>query len=179
MDVSQATGLRLNIGCGNRRLAGWVGIDIETRPGADIVAPADQIPLPDGCAREILSIHLLEHVYEWDVPAVLAEWARLLAPGGRLVMEMPDLRKCARNLLDGLSGKHPDQMHLWGIFGDATLHDRRMMHRSGWWFDRLAPIVCAAGFSEVREAHTQYHPVGRVVRDFRLEAIRAPYLLRS
>ena len=65
--------MRLNIGCGNRRLPGYTGIDAVERPAADIVAPADAIPLQDGCADEVMAIHLVEHVFSWEVPALLAE----------------------------------------------------------------------------------------------------------
>lgn len=162
--------MRLNIGCGNRRLPGYTGIDAVERPAADIVAPADSIPLPDGCADEVLAIHLVEHVFSWETPGLLAEWHRLLKPTGALVLEMPDVMKCARNLIEGRAGKHPDQLHMWGIFGDDTLRDPYMMHKAGWWFDRLAPVVADAGFVDIVERETVFHPTGRGVRDFRLEA---------
>jgi SAM-dependent methyltransferase len=165
--------MRLNVGCGNRRLPGYTGVDAIQRPAADIVAPAHAIPLPDGCASEVLAVHLVEHVFSWEVPQLLAEWRRLLKPGGVLVLEMPDLMKCARNLVEGRAGRKPDQLHMWGIFGDDTLRDPFMMHRSGWWFTRLAPVVVAAGFVDVVERETQFHPAGRGIRDFRLEARKA------
>lgn len=165
--------MRLNIGCGNRRLPGYTGVDAVAREGADLIAPADAIPLPDACADEVLAVHLVEHVFEWELPGLLAEWARLLKPGGLLVLEMPDAMKCARNLLDGLQGRKPGQMHLWGLYGDPTTRDPYMMHKTGWWFDRLAPVVAAAGFVQIVERETQFHPAGRGVRDFRLEARRA------
>lgn len=164
--------MKLNVGCGNRRLNGYTGIDAVARPAADIVAPAGAIPLKDGCAVEVLAVHLVEHAFSWEVPLLLAEWHRLLAPGGRLVLELPDLRKCARNLLEGRTGRKPDQLHMWGIFGDDTLRDPYMMHKSGWWFDRLAPLVSAAGFLNVVERETQFHAAGRLIRDFRLEACK-------
>lgn len=162
--------MRLNIGSGNRRLPGYRNIDAVPRAGVDMVAPADEIPLPDACADEVLAVHLLEHFFEWEVPEVLTEWARLLRPGGLLVLELPDLLKCARNLCEQRPEKKPGQLTLWGIYGDATLKDPWMMHKSGWWFERLAPVVQAVGFVDISEHDTQYHPTGRGVRDFRLEA---------
>lgn len=165
--------MKLNVGCGKRLLSGYLNVDAVARPGVDKVCPAHAIPLPDKCASEVLAVHVVEHVYPWEVPQLLAEWARLLAPGGRLFLEMPDVLKAARNLAEGLRiGKHPDQAHMWAIYGDDTLRDPWMMHKSGWWFARLKPLVEQAGFTNVVERDTVFHPAGRVVRDFRLEATR-------
>lgn len=167
--------IRLNIGCGKRILPGYVNVDAVDRPGVDRVAPADGLPFADQSADEVLAVHLVEHVFEWEVPGMLREWARVLRPGGRLVVEMPDAKKCARNLLEGkvADPRKPDQLGMWGLYGDATLRDPFMMHKSGWWFARLKPVVAQAGFHSVTERVTEFHPVGRVVRDFRLEAVRS------
>ena len=53
--------MRLNIGCGEKRLPGYTGVDVVARGAADIVAPAQQIPLANNVADEVLAIHLLEH----------------------------------------------------------------------------------------------------------------------
>lgn len=166
--------MKINVGCGNRRLPGYVGVDAVARPAADHVAPADKLPFADASADEVLAVHVVEHVYEWEVPSLLQEWARVLRPGGALVLELPDLRKAAANLVQGRTlGRHPDQAHLWAIYGDPTTRDPYMIHRSGWWFDRLRPLVEAAGFKDCVERATVFHPVGRHVRDFRLEARRS------
>lgn len=162
--------MKLNIGCGSRRLPGWTGVDAVKRPAADIVAPLHHIPLADGCATELMAIHVLEHVFPWEAPAALAEWFRLLGPKGNLVLEMPDIMKACANLLEGRSGKHVDQLSMWAIYGDDTLKDPFMMHKAGWWFARLKPVVEHAGFINVVERETQFHPIGRGIRDFRLEA---------
>lgn len=162
--------MKLNVGCGNRRLEGYTGIDVVQRDAVDIVAPADKVPLADGCADEVQAIHLLEHFFEWEVPSVLAEWHRLLRSGGSLVLEMPDIIKCARNLIRGVSENKPGQLTYWGAYGDPTTRDPFMMHKFGWTFKTLKPVVEAAGFVNVAERDTKFHPRGRGVRDFRLEA---------
>lgn len=164
-------GLKLNVAAGNKRIDGWVGIDATERSGADIIAPMDAIPLPDACATDIMVIHAVEHVYSWQVPDCLAEWFRLLRPGGNLILEMPDMLKACKNIAEGYKGhKHPDQQQMWAIFGDDRLKDPLMIHKAGWWFDRLKPLVEAAGFVKIVERDTQFHGSGRKRRDFRLEA---------
>jgi ubiquinone/menaquinone biosynthesis C-methylase UbiE len=48
-----------------------------------VLNESGRTPLPDGVAERLLMINVLHHVY--DEPDVLAEIARLLAPGGLLV----------------------------------------------------------------------------------------------
>jgi hypothetical protein len=47
-----------------------------------------------------------------------------------------------------------------------------MLHRWGYTFKSLQPIVAAAGFGDIVERPTQWHPAGRELRDFRLEAVK-------
>ena len=164
--------MRLNIGCGGRRIPGYTGIDAVQRPAADIVAPAHAIPLPDSSCDEIMAIHLVEHVHPWEVPALLGEWFRLLKPGGTLVLELPDLIKCCRNIINGtmVGGKHPDQLGMWGAYGDPRDKDPWMAHKWGWTFKTLAPVLAEVGFIKAKELPTQWHPAGRENRDFRVEA---------
>jgi predicted SAM-dependent methyltransferase len=162
---------KLNVGCGGRRIAGYTGVDVVDRTGAvDIIAPADRIPLPDGSCDEVMAIHVLEHVFAWEAEGLLREWFRLLKPNGVLVLEMPDLVKCCHNIVNNIKGKHPDQLGLWGLFGDDRLKDPLMMHKAGWTFKTLAPLIKKVGFVDVTEHDTKFHAAGYKVRDFRLEA---------
>ncbi len=166
---------KLNIGAGGRRIEGFTGVDVVKRPGADIIAPAHKIPLKAGTVDEIMAIHVWEHFYRWECDTVITEWKRLLKPGGRLVLEMPDLFKCCQNILSGRmeGGKHPDQLGMWGCYGDPRTGDQWMAHRWGWAFATLQPFLAGHGFKDITEHPTQFHPAGREHRDFRLEAVRA------
>lgn len=170
--------LRLNIGAGGKRVPGYKGVDVVPRPGADIIAPAGNIPLADGSCDEIMAIHLFEHLREWEVGEVLAEWIRLLKPGGKLVLEMPDLKKCCQNILkilDGgviMAGKHPDQAGMYGLYGDPRLKDPYMLHSWAYTYQTIKPILESAGFQKITEHPTVFHPIGRHVRDFRVEAFK-------
>lgn len=173
-----AEGLRLNVGCGARVLPGFFNCDIEASPDAprppELLCDAKAIPLPDGCARELMAIHVFEHFYRWQVDAVLAEWRRLLRPGGLLVLELPNLVKCCENYLSGRirGGKDPDQLARWGIYGDPRTRNKFMCHPWGWSPEELQALLEARGFAKVKHKPTVYHPAGRIHRDMRIEAHR-------
>src|SRR6185369_1787343 len=119
--------IKINACCGDRPRSGYVNIDIvasaDGGPAPDIVCNALSVPLPDGCAEEIMCIHGFEHFYRWECDNLVLEWKRLLMPGGRLVLELPDLLKCCQNILAELEipGRNPDQSGMWGLYGDPRL----------------------------------------------------------
>jgi SAM-dependent methyltransferase len=88
----------LDVGAGNapyRELFGhveyrttdWAASPHEDAQQVDIVAAADDLPLPDGSFDAVLCTQVLEHVPE--PRRVLAELARVLQPGGRLYVTAP------------------------------------------------------------------------------------------
>jgi SAM-dependent methyltransferase len=95
----------LDVGCGDgartlaRLPAGSVGLDIsrrglelarETVPDARLVqADMATLPLADGSVDAVTAYHAVFHVPRADHPAVYREFARVLRPGGRLLMTLP------------------------------------------------------------------------------------------
>jgi SAM-dependent methyltransferase len=170
MDTVVDGPLRLNIGCGGRKIPGYIGVDAVARSAAEIIAPANNIDLPSESVDEIIAIHLWEHFYLWECDGVIAEWRRLLKPGGVLTFEMPDVIKCAKNLIAGkmVGGKDPNQLSYWGLYGDPRTQDPYMNHRWGWTPATLRDFLTTKGFVKIREQETQWHPAGRWDRDFRM-----------
>lgn len=169
--------MKINVGCGYHVLDGWTNVDVQRAAKAprdpEILADALHIPLPSGCADELMAIHLFEHFYAWDAPLALAEWHRLLKPGGLLVLEMPDIKKCAANLIrlvDGEDIKSLDSLAMWGIYGDPGAKDPWMNHKWGYTPKTLKGLLKRAGFGSFVDAPTKWHPIGRQMRDFRVES---------
>lgn len=177
--------MRLNIGCGRKVQDGYFNIDAAHSPKAprapeliyqfefdDEGQLLDRIPLDDGVADEIQAIHIFEHFYRWTCEAVLAEFHRLLKPGGLLILELPDLMKCCENIISGRQGKHVDQLGRWGLYGDPTEKNKFMVHPWGWSPDELMQFLKANRFKEARHMPTKFHSTGKMHRDMRIEAIR-------
>jgi SAM-dependent methyltransferase len=90
-DRSAVGSTRIEIGGGPHAQSGFLHVDID--PGAhhlEWVAPAWDLPLPDGWASEILAVHALEHVEPARLLETLQEWRRVLAPDGRVEIHVPN-----------------------------------------------------------------------------------------
>lgn len=170
--------MKLNICCGRQVLEGWTNIDVVVSPLAkrppEILASALAIPLEDGCADEIMVIHGFEHFYKWDAAKALIEWRRLLRSGGRLILELPDIFKCCKNVVTGytINGRSPDEFSMWGLYGDPRSEDEFMGHHWGWTPHTLRKFLQEHGFRDIIDAATQWHPTGRINRDMRIEATK-------
>lgn len=161
MDLLTQSPIRLNLGAGKTKLDGYIAVDLN--PAADVVTNIKQLPFQDGSADEILAVHVLEHLYRWEVPAVLSEWLRVLKPGGVIALELPNILKVAHFILNS-----PDQrLGLWGAYGDPVYEEPLMVHRWGWSPAELSATLKEAGFTHVREKPVRFH---KPIRDMRLEA---------
>jgi SAM-dependent methyltransferase len=156
--------LRLNLGCGDKILAGYVNVDVAaSRAGMrpDVLCDLhDLAPFADASADEVLAVHVVEHFWRWEVAAVLREWVRVLRPGAPLVVECPNLASaCGEFLRDPVSGSRPDaagQRTMWVFYGDPRWQDPLMVHRWGYTPESLAQLLAEVGLVDVRQEPAQF-----------------------
>lgn len=81
--------VRLDLGCGNNKQNGYVGVDIFSGREVDVVANLEIPPLPflTSSVDEVYVSHFLEHTENPN--AVIEDIHRILAPHGRLVIKVP------------------------------------------------------------------------------------------
>jgi predicted SAM-dependent methyltransferase len=81
--------VRVDIGCGDKKQEGYIGIDI-VDCGQDIVWDVrDGIPLPDNSVDLLWTSHFIEHLSDEESEDFLIEVYRVLKPEGKTIHCLP------------------------------------------------------------------------------------------
>jgi len=148
--VNKELSLNLHIG-GKEEHPDWKIVDIESRPEVDYVADASDLSIFDtNSVDTIYSSHTLEHFYygiNHELVNTLKEWNRVLKPGGKLMISVPDLETLSglyiRKNLDFNQRFHIMRM----MFGGQTnIYD---VHKVGFNFETLKMYLEKANFTHI------------------------------
>jgi predicted SAM-dependent methyltransferase len=94
--------IRVNVGCGEKPIEGYVNVDVRALPGVDVLADANRLPFEPGTLDEVASSHLVEHFREHHARTrLLPYWKSLLRPGGRLRIVCPNWAAMLERVHDG------------------------------------------------------------------------------
>lgn len=127
------TDIKLNIGAGSTVIEGFTPID---RKFGNEAFP---LPYPDGSISEIRASHILEHFTFSDAHKALAEWTRVLKPGGRIRIAVPDVDKV-------LYDNSPSR--LFYLMGGQT--DENDIHKSAYDQKRLTRLMEEMGLGDIK-----------------------------
>lgn len=138
--------LKLDIGSGGK--SGdptFIGVD-PFAEGADIKAFMWDLPYEDNSVDVILCTQALEHVTKFAVVPTLKEWYRVLKPGGKLQLQVPDLEwACIHWLSHQTTGWNMDV-----IYGNQ-MHEGEF-HKTGFTMEILGQYFAVAGGFNVLKA---------------------------
>ena len=94
--------MRLEIGAGERPHPGYdLHVDMLALPGIGVRCAVDRLPFATGSLDALRANHVLEHQSYELVTETLREWARVLRPGGRVDIGVPDARFVAGQWVRG------------------------------------------------------------------------------
>ncbi len=169
--------LRLHLGCGGDYWPGYVNVDADRSAVCDLRLDFTRIAdvYASGSVAEVALIHSLSYLSLWQARQLLATLHDLLEPGGRLIIELPDLAKCARVALDH---EHDLAQYLEGVRGLYAFDpgqiercEKYTPYAFGWTAWHLVEELRSAGFCEIRVLDPQTHGP-RPWRDVRIEAVK-------
>jgi SAM-dependent methyltransferase len=135
-----------------------VRLDIDPAVNPDVVGSITDIPLMDKTVEAIYSSHNLEHVADHELPVVLSEFYRVLKPGGKVIIEVPDVLSVAQAIpsvgLDGILYESPagpisPADVLYGLRSATGRGNGFYAHRTGFTEDTLRSSLTKARFQGV------------------------------
>lgn len=145
--------LRLHIG-GEVAKEGWKVLNVQSGPHVDYVGDCtDLSQFETGSVTDIYLSHVLEHLdYRREATRALAEFKRVLVPGGRLLVGVPDLEVLSHLILAPFFDTEQKFRIMRMMFGGHI--DRYDFHKAGYTFPLLHALLTQSGFEGCRRVAT-------------------------
>jgi predicted SAM-dependent methyltransferase len=148
----------LDIGCGPNVSAAFINLDYDWKPGVDVVWDITRgLPFASSSLKGIFTEHCLEHLAFAETEAVLREAHRILAPGGRIRVIVPDGEIYLAAYSRHRAGAEGEPAPYWesdraGTWYTPILSVNRIFrahgHRFIYDFETLRRMLGDAGFAE-------------------------------
>lgn len=143
--------MKLNLGCWHRHIPGWVHVDLCDMPHIDYKTSIDKLPMiADESVELIYSSHSFPYFDRQEAVGVLAEWHRVLKPGGILRLAVTDfdgiLKVYAKTgELGKILGPLFGRMEIETPDGPKTIYEKTTYN-----FADLSRLLEENGFTDVR-----------------------------
>ena len=105
--------LKLDLGCGGRKQAGFHGVDVRAFPGVDTIWDLTVLPWPwaDNSVEELHVSHFVEHLTQSQRINFVNEVYRILTPAGKATIIVPHWASC--RAYGDLTHQWPPVSELW------------------------------------------------------------------
>ncbi|MFA5355030.1 MAG: methyltransferase domain-containing protein [Thermodesulfovibrionales bacterium] len=114
---------KLNIGCGNKKKDGFLGVDKFRTDATDIVADIEEtLPFPDSSIEEIWMDNVIEHIR--DIPGLMKEIHRVCMNGAEITIITPHFASLA-------SWRDPTHFHHLSYFSMDHFEKQSVAHYTG------------------------------------------------
>ncbi len=115
--------MRLNLGCGNKKRNGFIGVDRYPCDAADLICNLTKIlPFADDSVGAVYMDNVVEHIP--DIPALLGELVRISKHGAQFTIITPHFTSLA-------SWKDPTHVHHLSYFSFDHLEKSSVAHYMG------------------------------------------------
>jgi ubiquinone/menaquinone biosynthesis C-methylase UbiE len=115
--------VRLEIGAGEKPHPDYdLHVDLLPLPDIEVRCRIDALPFASGSVDALRANHVLEHQSYELISATLAEWARVMRPGARLDIGVPDARFVAAQWVRGEVDTAEANYWILGGHSDRAAH---------------------------------------------------------
>lgn len=143
--------MKIELASGERPYDGYLHCDERILPATDLVCRVERLPFADNSVETLMASHIIEHFPYSVTESVLAEWLRVLKPGGSVLIITPNLSYIAHGYVEGWMEYTEARNRLFGgqeYSGNFhyTMFDSDSMLRS----------LLAAGFRSAEDVTSRY-----------------------
>lgn len=146
--------IKLNIGGGGIEYKGWLNVDFYDKRADILMDISKPMDFDTDSVSEILASHVFEHLNPYRVNDILKEWIRILKPGGKLSMELPDIEQlCKRFVTANVGQRYGILNAIYGSVntsGEGDPGNITSPHLFGWWPQSLYDHLANAGFVNIK-----------------------------
>ena len=112
--------MKLNLGCGNKSIDGFIGVDKFPCDAVDVIADlTESLPFNDNSVSEIYMDNVIEHIL--DIPSLLSELSRICEKGALVTIFTPHFASHA-------SWRDPTHIHHLSYFSMNHLEKSSVSH---------------------------------------------------
>jgi predicted SAM-dependent methyltransferase len=138
--------MKLHLGCGYKKLEGFINVDIRPETNCDIIDDVTNLKsFNDNSADMIYACHVLEHFGRHSYKDVLKRWTTVLKSGGTLRISVPDLLKVSEL---HYNKKYPLKKLIGFLYGGQNYAEN--YHYIGFDFDMLKEDLEELGYKDVK-----------------------------
>lgn len=143
--------MRVELASGDRPWEGYLHCDERLLESTDLACRVETLPFADSSVEALLASHIIEHFSYREIDRVLAEWYRVLRPGGGILIITPNFAYVAHGYVEGWMEYTESRNRMFG--GQDYLGNYHYTM-----FDSPALGACLeeAGFKNVRDVTSGY-----------------------
>lgn len=137
--------IRLNLGGRGTKINGFKTVDLSDEHDVDVKADVSDLRMyPEGSVSEVYASQVLEHFPHIKTESVLKEWYRILKPGAKITIGVPDFHRAIEIYQQhGLCDWVVNQLYGDQIYSLA-------FHYTPFNFARLAKLLDTVGFQRIK-----------------------------
>ena len=137
--------MKLHIG-GESVKDGWKILNISQKPGVDFIGDISDLSMfENDSASDVYASHVFEHVIQAKVLDTLKEIRRILKPGGKFYVSVPDLDILCHTFINPMASTEIKFHVMRMMFGGQV--DDHDFHFFGWNQVFLVDFLSQAGFT--------------------------------
>jgi ubiquinone/menaquinone biosynthesis C-methylase UbiE len=129
--------MKLNLGCGNKKKAGFIGVDFFNCEAVDVVADlTNKLPFEDSSIDEVWMDNFIEHIQ--DIPRLMKEIQRICKKGALVTIFTPHFASAD-------SWRDPTHVHHLSYFSMDHFEKKGVQHYTGGGFKVLERRISFGG----------------------------------